>query len=186
MTAFEWTQTVGVIGSAIFIAYQAWLMRRAAEEQRNEAKVQSYLKVWLGHIQTCHLPIATVEPETARALNSMSPYHNLELEAARACHFADATLDFYECIRVLSGAGILDPEVDRVWTDSVPYELRNPKLREHWRTFHSSATPKPDSNCGIYHESFAQLVETFVKRFEAAEKSDKSTPTRTPEVNGAA
>ena len=166
MTMFELLQLIVVLGSLGFVAYQSWLMRRALEEQRNEAKVQSYLQVWANHIHACHLSIATADDNVAKALNSMSPYHHVDdLLKARQCHFADAVLDSYECIQVLTDTGILDEEVARVWKESVPYEMRNPALRAHWRQFHHAggSMPMPAVGAlGIYHRDFLQMVENCI------------------------
>jgi hypothetical protein len=173
MTTPEIFQLVAVLGSLSFVGYQSWLMRHALEQQRNQAKVQSYLQVWMSHIQTCHLPIATADDATAERLNKMSPYHNVELEKARQCHFADAVFDFYECIQVLSDTGILDEEAARVWRDSVPYEVRNPSLRAHWRKYHHPGGSEeiPDvGGLGIYHHDFMQMVEACI---EAADSNAK-------------
>jgi hypothetical protein len=182
MGIIEIVQLIAVASSLIFVGYQSWLMRKALQEQRNEAKVQSYLQVWMNHIQTCHLPIATDEEATAKRLNSMSPYHNVDLPEARQCHFADAVFDFYECIQILSDTGILDDEVARVWRDSVPYEIRNASLQAHWRKFHHPGylDKIPEiSQLGIYHRRFMEMVERCIANAELmkSEAIGKNVPT---------
>ncbi|MEM9409647.1 MAG: hypothetical protein AAGA30_00950 [Planctomycetota bacterium] len=96
-------------------------------------------------------------------MNQMSPYHHLGLEVGRRAHFADAVLDFYECVHLLSNSGILDEEAARVWRDSVPHELRNPNFLEHWRSQHSKGkSSNPVGDLGIYHEKFIATIEDFV------------------------
>jgi hypothetical protein len=173
MTAFDTLQLVAVLGSLAFVAYQSWLMRKALQEQRNEARVQSYLQVWMNHIQTCHIPVATADERTAEALNSMSPYRGVDLPEARRCHFADAALDFYECIQLLAETGILDEEAARVWKDSVPYEMRNPNLRAHWRRYHHSGENEPLPNIGalgIYHRNFLRYVEECILKADTVDQ----------------
>lgn len=176
MTTFEWVQAIALFGGLIFVAVQSYLMRRAVEEQRNQLRVQSCLQVWQAHVQTTHLPIATGSDEIARELNKMSPYHSLDLGPARSAHFADATMDLYECITLMSELGILDAEVARVWKDSVPYEMANPHLRAHWLQHHDrSRTATVPS--GIYLQSFADMVDTTVRsRRDADIKLSHSEP----------
>lgn len=168
MTIYESLYLALVTGTLIFICYQSLLMRKALQQQHRLARVQSYLQVWMNHIQTCHLSIATAEKSSAEQMNSMSPYGSLPLEEARRCHFADAVLDFYECIYLLSKNEILEKEAVRVWRDSVPYEIVNPELRAHWRRYHHDGGPEvPEVGMlGIYHRDFMEMVEDSIERLE--------------------
>ena len=172
MNFFEWIQLTVVVGSLWFVAYQSILMRKALNEQKRQAKVQSYFQIWMSHIQTCHMPIATGEEEIAKRINSLSPYHHVNFSEARKCHFADAVLDFYECIQLCVNAGCLDKEVERIWRDSIPYELLNPTLRIHWRKFHNpsgnNAIPEKGA-LGIYHREFLEMVEKYIAIAEKTE-----------------
>ena len=170
MNPFEVAEFLVIVLSLGFIGYQSVVMRRTLGEQRNEGRIQSYLQIWMNHIEVCHLSIATADDSVAEKLNAMSPYYDLPLPSARQCHFADAVLDTYECIDRLGDIGILDAEVARLWRESIPYEMSNPVLREHWHCFHhpSDAGSKP----GIYHRSFVQLVEEGIDR--ARQEADSS------------
>jgi hypothetical protein len=144
-------------------------MRKALQQQHRQSRVQSYLQVWMNHIQTCHLSVVSAEKSTAEQMNAMSPYRGLPLDEARRCHFADAVLDFYECIFLLTKYEILEPEAIRVWSDSVPYEVNNPALRAHWRRFHhQGGADIPEIGMrGIYHRDFMEMVEACIDDAES-------------------
>jgi len=168
MTLYEFLYLILVTGTLAFIGYQSILTRKSLQQQQKLANVQSYLQVWMSHIQTCHLSIVTAETSAAEQMNSVSPYWELPLEEARRCHFSDAVMDFYECIHLLSANKILDPEAVRVWRDSVPYEIQNPQLRSHWRRFHHSGGPNVQDvgMLGIYHRDFMEMVEACIGNVE--------------------
>jgi hypothetical protein len=163
MTAFEWFQTIAITGGLIFVAVQSWLMRRAVQEQRNQLRVQSCLQVWQAHIQVCHLPVATGSEEIAVELNKMTPYHALDINDARRAHFADTVFDLYESITLMTDLGILEADVARVWKNSIPYEMRNASLREHWQRYHQPSGAAQD----VYLRKFADLVRDSIRHHEA-------------------
>lgn len=175
MTIYEWIQAIILFGTLCFVGLQGWLMRRAIneqrmqiEEQRNQLIVQSYFQIWLNHVNTCHLPIALGDKDIAEQLNKMTPYYNKKLEHSRKAHFADAVFDLYECINLLGRRGFIDSEVERVWKESVLYEMYNPNLRKHWRTHHRPAYKEKDipSKVLLYHKNFADYVEECISMHE--------------------
>jgi len=175
MTTLNVVQATALIISLVFIGYQTWLTRHALQEQKNQLKVQSYLQIWNLHISTAHLPIIESDDAVATALNSMSPYASLPIDEARAHHFADAVLDVYECISLLSLLKILDEEVAREWRDSVPYEFQNPLFREHWRNFHARAAFRArlfGNSRGVYHAEFARYVNECLEVYDKASQAE--------------
>ncbi|MCP4601209.1 MAG: hypothetical protein GY847_11910 [Proteobacteria bacterium] len=172
----EWISLVNlliVIGTLVFVGYQSWLMRKALE-------VQSYLSVWMNHIQTNHLSIAFGSDQEVELLNKLTPYHGLPAEEARRCHFADAVLDLYECIHRLSEKGVLSAEAARVWRDSLPYEMNNPELRTHWRSYHGKDLQQAFQTgaLGIYHREFVEMIESIIAQAEQkAHNSEAQRPT---------
>jgi hypothetical protein len=96
----------------------------------------------------------------------MSPYRSLDFGNARRAHFADAAMDLYECITLMTELGILEADVARVWKESVPYERSNPNLRDHWRKFHDRASTAFSPH-GIYLQSFADMVDRTVRQHDS-------------------
>ena len=153
------------IFALVFVAVQSWLTRLTIEQQKKTLTVQSLFLVWNSHIQAAHFPIINADDLAAEKINKMTPYHNLPLADARACHFADAVLDTYECINLLGQLGFIEPEIQRVWSESVKYEFNNKNMRNHWMQYHSNAKLSSDNEsvAQIYHSDFRNMVDALIK-----------------------
>ena len=177
---FQIAANVAVVLALLINASQLWFIRRSLQNQQDQLKTNSkemvaknIFQIWQTHVQTNHLSIATGSDEIACELNKMSPYAHLAIGDARKAHFADAVFDMYECISLLSYLEVVEPEVARVWRESVNYELSNSNLVKHWKEYHAESADVREktsrmSDVYIYHDSFRKSVDAEIARRKAA------------------
>lgn len=145
------------------LIYQGFIMQKTLKEQRNQLKVNSFFNMWLNHIKNNHSPVITLSDDLAAIYKDFTPYQELSVKEARAAHFADSIFDLYEIIYLMDSKNILDKEIGDIWKKSIPYELKNKLIREHWIKYHSpKLSQKKDL---IYIDEYAKYIDNIIDTF---------------------